>query len=89
MYIIGGWLGSGPFAASDIYILDLKTLTWTQQITGGSSLGPCNMHSADLIGHTLYIFRGGDGRDYLNDLHAFDIGKISIISFIFLKNSKN
>lgn len=31
------------------------------------------MHSADLIGHQIYIFRGGDGRDYLNDLHTFNI----------------
>ena len=23
MYIIGGWLGSGPFASSDVYYLDL------------------------------------------------------------------
>ena len=84
MYIIGGWLGSGPFAASDIYILDLHTLTWTQRATGGSSPGPCNMHSADLIGRILYIFRGGDGRDYLNDLHTFNIGKSPIISCIFL-----
>jgi N-acetylneuraminic acid mutarotase len=73
MYIIGGWLGSGPFAASDMYILDLDSLLWQQPVTAGSSPGPCNMHSADLIGKMLYIFRGGDGRDYLNDLHAFDV----------------
>jgi N-acetylneuraminic acid mutarotase len=30
------------------------------------------MHSADLIGKMIYIFRGGDGRDYLNDLHSLN-----------------
>lgn len=30
------------------------------------------MHSADLIGYLIYIFRGGDGKDYLNDLHIFN-----------------
>ena len=74
MYIIGGWLGSGPFAASDMYILDLDQLIWEHPLTKGISPGPCNMHSTDLIQRRLYLFRGGDGRDYLNDLHSFDIG---------------
>lgn len=30
------------------------------------------MHSADLVGKMIYIFRGGDGRDYLNDLHCLN-----------------
>ena len=41
----------------------------------GTSPGPCNMHSTDLIDGALYLFRGGDGKDYLNDLHSFDLGK--------------
>ena len=28
------------------------------------------MHSADLIGKLIFVFRGGDGKDYLNDLHT-------------------
>jgi len=31
------------------------------------SAGPCNMHTADLVGkNNLFVFRGGDGRAYLN-----------------------
>ena len=30
------------------------------------------MHSADLVDKMIYIFRGGDGRDYLNDLHCLN-----------------
>jgi len=44
-------------------------------MTHGNAPGPCNMHSADLAGRTIYIFRGGDGKDYLNDLHSFNVGK--------------
>jgi leucine-zipper-like transcriptional regulator 1 len=27
------------------------------------------MHTADSYKQNIYVFRGGDGRDYLNDLH--------------------
>jgi hypothetical protein len=30
------------------------------------------MHSADVSEHYIYIFRGGDGKDYLNDLHRLN-----------------
>ena len=29
------------------------------------------MHTADAYKKKIYVFRGGDGRDYLNDLHEF------------------
>lgn len=30
------------------------------------------MHTADAYKHFIYVFRGGDGRDYLNDLHELN-----------------
>ena len=30
------------------------------------------MHTADCKDHMIYVFRGGDGKAYLNDLHVFD-----------------
>jgi len=30
------------------------------------------MHTADSFNKKIYVFRGGDGRDYLNDLHELD-----------------
>jgi len=77
--IIGGWLGSGPLAASDMWVLDisggLERLRWFQPPTLGNPPGPCNMHSADFIPSRgeVYVFRGGNGREYLNDLHALDV----------------
>ena len=46
IFIIGGWLGSGPFAANDLHILDLVDLKWET----AEAPGPCNMHTADAIG---------------------------------------
>ena len=31
------------------------------------------MHTADFIGNRLFVFRGGDGKKYLNDLHVLDV----------------
>lgn len=50
MYVIGGWLGSGTYASREVYILDLDYFNWNLINTTGEVPGPCNMHSADLIG---------------------------------------
>eukprot|EP01082_Thalassiosira_pseudonana_P005351 g4989.t1 g4989 contig18:399533-401689(-) len=77
--IIGGWLGSGPLAAHDMWVLDisggLERLRWFQPPSRGTNPGPCNMHSSDFIPSRgeVYVFRGGNGREYLNDLHALDV----------------
>mmetsp|Transcript_23008 Transcript_23008/g.33959 ORF Transcript_23008/g.33959 Transcript_23008/m.33959 type:complete len:604 (+) Transcript_23008:356-2167(+) len=77
--IIGGWLGSGPLAASDVHVLDVSgdstILRWDQPEMLGTPPGPCNMHSADFVSkrREVYVFRGGNGREYLNDLHALDV----------------
>ena len=76
--IIGGWLGSGPLAASDMHVLDVsegvENLRWYQPATFGTPPGPCNMHSADYVPslREVYVFRGGNGREYLNMLHALN-----------------
>lgn len=77
--IIGGWLGTGPLAASDMHVLDIgeggHRLHWYQPAVRGTPPGPCNMHSADYVAHRreVYVFRGGNGREYMNDLHALDV----------------
>jgi len=74
--IIGGWLGTGPLAASDMHVLDVseggRRLRWYQPAVKGTPPGPCNMHSADYVSarKEVFVFRGGNGREYLNDLHA-------------------
>jgi leucine-zipper-like transcriptional regulator 1 len=75
--IIGGWLGQGPLAASDMHVLDVSSsgLRWYQPTVKGTTPGPCNMHSADFVParREVYVFRGGNGREYLNDLHALHV----------------
>lgn len=77
--IIGGWLGTGPLAASDMHVLDIsnegRRLRWYQPAVKGTPPGPCNMHSADYVParREVYVFRGGNGREYLNDLHALNV----------------
>jgi len=77
IFIVGGWLGAGPLAASDLYLLDLNPLTpqWVLPRTRGEAPGACNMHTTDFVPslRSLFVFRGGDGRNYLNDLHLLDI----------------
>ena len=74
MFVLGGWLGSGaPLAASDLYELDLDTFRWSVPKVKGRGPGPCNMHTADFINEKLFVFRGGDGKKYLNDLHVLDV----------------
>ena len=77
--VLGGWLGTGPLAASDMHVLEIsrggRHLRWYQPAILGVPPGPCNMHSADYVKsqRTVYVFRGGNGREYLNDLHALDV----------------
>lgn len=71
--ILGGWLGNSPLAAGDMHILHLTPLKWGQPSFCGETPGPCNMHTADLVGRHLFVFRGGDGHAYLNDLHGLDL----------------
>mmetsp|Transcript_7871 Transcript_7871/g.16425 ORF Transcript_7871/g.16425 Transcript_7871/m.16425 type:complete len:915 (+) Transcript_7871:233-2977(+) len=77
--VLGGWLGTGPLAASDMHVLDIsqggRQLRWYQPALKGTPPGPCNMHSADYVKSqkAVYVFRGGNGREYLNDLHALNV----------------
>jgi len=77
--ILGGWLGQGPLAASDMHVLEIarggKRLRWYQPAVKGTPPGPCNMHSADYVKarKEVFVFRGGNGREYLNDVHALHV----------------
>jgi len=83
IFIIGGWLGTGPLAASDLHVLEIthggRHLRWHQPTVQGRNPGSCNMHTADYVPNqrAIYVFRGGNGREYLNDLHALDVHKMT------------
>lgn len=69
MYVIGGWLGSGTFASSDLYILNLDELQWSQVATFGAGPGPCNMHSADVVFVNNFNFNGGNHNNFANSIN--------------------
>jgi leucine-zipper-like transcriptional regulator 1 len=59
-----------------LHILDLENFKWLDFQAKGNPPGPCNMHTADAYNNKVYVFRGGDGKDYLNDLHELDCAKL-------------
>jgi hypothetical protein len=76
IYIIGGWLGD--CASDQVLVLDItnpQLLEWVSFPESGTPPGPCNMHSAEYIPDRkqIFVFRGGDGSEYLNDLHALNV----------------
>ena len=86
IYIIGGWLGNR--ASNEVLMLEItnpKELEWItvprnrrHSMENNTPPGPCNMHSAEFIPHKreIYVFRGGDGTEYLNDLHALNVDSL-------------
>lgn len=87
LFIIGGWLGDGPLAAKDMYILDVDRMNWTEPEVIGTPPGPCNMHTATYIPtcREIFVFRGGDGCAYLNDLHALHTGIYLLSEYMIFK----
>lgn len=80
LYIIGGWLGSGGSASDEIYEFNLLTFTWKKIILEDyQSIGACNMHTADYYKNKIIVFRGGNGRCYLNDLFSICLGENKIV----------
>ncbi len=79
IFVIGGW-SRHRRATSEVHILDIsdpeKSIAWIEPSEiRGENPGPCNLHSADFIStqREIYVFRGGDGTEYHNDLHALNV----------------
>ena len=77
--LVAGWARGLGVAAADMHVLDVsdggRHLRWYQPALRGKAPGPCNMHSADYVAsrREVYVFHGGNGREYLNDLHGLDV----------------
>lgn len=77
MIVIGGWNGTFVSTTEAIHMLDLESLMWQVVRTRGECI-PCNMHTADVYMGRIYIFRGGDGCNSLNDLHVLDMESLEL-----------
>jgi hypothetical protein len=49
-------------------------MTWSRPVTTGTVPGPRAGHTISAVGSKLFVFGGGDGNQYLNDLHILDTG---------------
>jgi leucine-zipper-like transcriptional regulator 1 len=75
MIVIGGWNSAYPNTTKEISVLHLDTLTWERVTPGGDPMVACNMHTSNLYKDKIFVFRGGDGTNYLNDLYCYDLIK--------------
>jgi hypothetical protein len=54
---------------------DTETLGWSAVETFGEQLPPLRAHTTTRAGELLYVFGGGDGPTYSNDVWVFDTGE--------------
>ncbi|KAI8377153.1 hypothetical protein EDC96DRAFT_253495 [Choanephora cucurbitarum] len=81
LYVFGGCDTSVCF--NSLYVLDMDTLTWTKPRTTHQSIPPpCRAHSCTVVerhlgldrkSYQLYIFGGGNGPDYFQDVYRLDL----------------
>ncbi|CAO3653861.1 unnamed protein product [Cunninghamella echinulata] len=83
MYVFGGCNQKTTF--SHLYILDMDTLTWSRPRTFGDCPPPCRAHSCNVVeilegkqkASYLYVFGGGDGPKYYNELYILNIDTLT------------
>jgi hypothetical protein len=56
-------------------------MTWSRPIATNDAPGCRAGHTCVALGTKLYVFGGGDGNSYLNDLHILDTGKHDFSTF--------
>ncbi|XP_023545254.1 acyl-CoA-binding domain-containing protein 5-like isoform X1 [Cucurbita pepo subsp. pepo] len=72
VYVFGGCCGGLHF--SDVLVLNLDTMLWTNMVTTGHSPGPRDSHGAVIVGNQMIVFGGTNGSKKVNDLHILDLG---------------
>ncbi|KAG0167232.1 hypothetical protein DFQ28_006396 [Apophysomyces sp. BC1034] len=80
LYVFGGCDIKTCF--NTLYVLDMDTLTWSRPRTSGQVPPACRAHSCTVVEgkdsnggrpvHYLYVFGGGDGPNYFNDLYVLN-----------------
>ncbi|CAO0795739.1 unnamed protein product [Mucor circinelloides] len=84
LYVFGGCDMKTCF--NSLYVLDMDTLTWSKPRTFGDMPPPCRAHSCTTVerdigggkkSYSLYVFGGGDGPNYFNDLYVLNIDTLT------------
>ncbi|KAL0552405.1 hypothetical protein IC582_011514 [Cucumis melo] len=71
VYVFGGCCGGLHF--SDVLVLNLDTMIWTNLVTTGQGPGPRDSHGALIVGNQMIVFGGTNGSKKVNDLHILDL----------------
>ncbi|TYJ96461.1 acyl-CoA-binding domain-containing protein 4 [Cucumis melo var. makuwa] len=71
VYVFGGCCGGLHF--SDVLVLNLDTMIWTNMVTTGQGPGPRDSHGALIVGNQMIVFGGTNGSKKVNDLHILDL----------------
>lgn len=58
---------------NDLFYLDTTSMTWFQPEVGGIAPSPRVSVTGCLVNHTVYLFGGFDGSNWINDLHTLDL----------------
>lgn len=53
-------------------MLCAETFQWTHPEMRGEMPPPCRAHTATLVDRKIYVFGGGEGPTYYNDLYILD-----------------
>ncbi|CAO3674013.1 unnamed protein product [Rhizopus stolonifer] len=83
LYVFGGCDMKTCF--NTLHVLDMDTLTWTKPSTTGQVPPPCRAHSCTTVERmvggkrscNLYVFGGGNGPNYFNDLYVLNIDTLN------------
>ncbi|KAK3810517.1 MAG: hypothetical protein JOS17DRAFT_505392 [Linnemannia elongata] len=72
--IYGGYDANSKTTYSDVWALDLVTLTWQQIVTVNSSR-PRSGHTCNIVGANMVVFGGRNGTDigYSRDIQVYDV----------------
>lgn len=75
LFIFGGFGGNGNSRRdfSDLFILELESMTWTKPFTKGSRPAERSGHQACMVDTTLYILGGWNSTTQFNDFFLLDI----------------
>ncbi|KAI8088687.1 uncharacterized protein BX664DRAFT_365166 [Halteromyces radiatus] len=91
LYVFGGCDIKACF--NTLYILDMDTLTWSKPRTTGDIPPPCRAHSCTTVEHDvgngrrvpfLYVFGGGDGPNYFNNLYVLNTERKNREIYLFI-----